>query len=87
MYALAIASPIPAPSTLPDLHAIIQIRGWHFVALLYYPDTWVALCCPAEVDREPPTESREAGGDPGGGVDLEAIRGRGIDVDRLGMEV
>ena len=34
MYALAIASPIPAPSTFPDLHAIIQIRGWHFVALL-----------------------------------------------------
>ena len=46
-----------------------------------------ALCCPAEVDREPPTESREAGGDPGGGVDLEATGGRGIDVDRLGMEV
>ncbi len=29
MYALAIASPIPASSTLPDLHAIIHIRGWH----------------------------------------------------------
>ena len=33
MYALAIASPIPASSTLPDLHAIIHIRGWHFVAM------------------------------------------------------
>ena len=29
MYALAIASRIPAPSTLPDLQTIFQLRGWH----------------------------------------------------------
>ena len=29
MYALAIASPIPASSTLPDLQTIFQLRGWH----------------------------------------------------------
>ena len=29
MCFLAIASPIPASSTLPDLQTIFQLRGWH----------------------------------------------------------
>jgi len=50
-------------------------------------DVAEGLLSAAEVDREPSTESREAGGDTGGGAYLEAIGDRGIDVDRLGMEV
>jgi len=32
MYARAIASRIPASSTLHDLHAIFQLRGWHVLS-------------------------------------------------------